>query len=271
MKELNSKYGVNLNFLSHHRIISCIKVASANLNHKIFNENLSDTGLPRLPVLLKLSCLQSKGCGTFYQTFRAREIARRSTIESEEKWHMELGTMFSINFWDKIWKISKNPMISNKMKWVQVQINRFLLPTNYTVNKYKDSQDPRCTFCTNHTELLPNLLWVCPVVQGFWEMVGNILTYYYPQFHLGRKEAIFGDINSKPCSVINTILLLSKQFLWKQKFTSKKLDDVMFINFMRTELNQLVNIMQIKEKSAEFLKNWDSILDHFEVSYTGTI
>ena len=271
LEDLNSKYNIHLDFLSYHRIKSSIKLATKNLNYKIFNENLSDTKLPRLPAIHKLGCLQSKGCGSFYQTLRAGEVLRRSTAESENKWHTELGTVFSIDFWDKIWKLTKNSMVNNKMKWVQLQINRYLLPTNYTVNKYKPSQDPRCTFCSNHTEMLPTLLWVCPVVQGFWEMVGNILTHYFPQFQLGRKEAIFGHVNSKQDSVLDTILLLSKQFLLKQKFTSKILDDVMYINFMRQELSQMTNIMQIRGKMSDFLKNWDSILDHFEVSHSGII
>ena len=269
LKDLNMKYKINLDFLSYLRIKSSIKLATKHLNYKIFNESLSDTKLPRLPAIHKLGCLQSKGCGSFYQTLRAREVSRRSTSESEDKWHTELGTVFSIDFWDKIWKLTKTSLINNKMKWVQLQINRFLLPTNYTVNKYKPSQNPRCTFCSNHTEMLPTLLWVCPVVNGFWEMVGNVLTNYFPQFQMGRKEAIFGHVNSKPDSVINTILLLGRQFLWKQKFASKILDEVMFINFMRQELNQIINIMQIKGKISEFLKIWDPILDHFEVSYAG--
>ena len=53
------------------------------------NDNtLSDTKLPRLSILFKLGTLQNKGCRTFYQTLQAREVAKRSTTESEMKWHM---------------------------------------------------------------------------------------------------------------------------------------------------------------------------------------
>ena len=158
LEGLTEKYGIKLDFLSYHRIETCIKQAAKNLNHKIYNENLSDIQCPRLPLLYKLSCLTSKGCGIFYQTLRAREVAGRSTVVSEDKWHSELGTTFSINFWDKIWKNNKGSLVNNKMKWVTLQINRFVLPTNYTVNKYNKNQSPGCSFCTAHLEKLPYLL-----------------------------------------------------------------------------------------------------------------
>ena len=138
-------------------------------------------------------------------------------------------TTFSINFWDKIWQVNKDSLVSNKMKWSNLQILKFILPTNYSVNKYKPLQDPRCSFCIAHSERLPDLIWGCLVVRDFWEMVGNILTSYFPNFILGRKEAIFGEIKSRGDSVINTVILLAKQFPWRQKFGSKNIDELQFI------------------------------------------
>ena len=51
------------------------------------------------------------------------------------------------------------------------------------------------------------------MVREFWTMVGNIISYYFPHFNLGRKEAIFGDYNTKGNSIINTMIILAKQFI----------------------------------------------------------
>ena len=233
--QLNAKYGVNLNFLNYHRIRKAIINASIDLNHKIYEENYSDTTLPRLPLIHKLSCLSSKGCRPYYVALKAREWSGLSTSESENKWHAELGTHFSVEFWDKIWILNKQSLVSNRTKWINLQICRFILPTNYSVNKYRPLQDPGCSFCIHHLERLPFLIWSCPVVGEFWVMVGNILRIYFPNFNLGRKEAIFGDIKSKGDSVINTMLLLAKQFICMEKFGSKNIDEIKYISYMRRE------------------------------------
>ena len=77
-------------------------------------------------------------------------------------------------------------------------------------------------------------------------------------------------MNTTATSVENTVLLLSREFIWVQKFTSKKLDIIMYINFMKRELAQLFELVQIKNKTNEFLKCWLQILDFFEVDNVST-
>ena len=151
------------------------------------------------------------------------------------------------------------------MKWINIQIFRHILPTNYTVNKYKARQDPGCSFCSNHSERLIDLLWGCPEVGEFWTMIGNIISFYFPGFKLGQKEAIFGDVNSSSNSIINVMLILAKEFIWKQKFGAKNLNEINYINFMRKELRFLYDIAEFKEDKYSFFAEWCSIFEHFEV------
>ena len=162
-------------------------------------------------------------------------------------------------------ELNNYSLVRNKMKWINLQIFRFILPTNYTVNKYRPTQDPGCSFCSNHLEILPSLVWSCPEVREFWVMVENTISMYFPNFRLGRKEAIFGDINTKGDSIINTMLLLGKQFIWRQKFGSKTLDEISYILYMKCELNFLLQIMDFKGEKDKFCKEWENILSHFEV------
>ena len=103
------------------------------------------------------------------------------------------------------------------------------------------------------------------MVRDFWCMVGNILTSYYPDFRLGQREAIFGDINSKGDSVINTVILISKQFLWRQKFGSKNIDELQFILYMKSELEFLLKTADFKGEKSSFYMVWDKILKHFDL------
>ena len=265
LNELNEKYSLNLNFLSYHRIKEVIKNGIKKLNYKIFDGGLCDLEYPKLPLMHKLSCLQSKGCRIFYEVLKAREWSELSTADCESRWHTELGTILSVNFWDKIWKMQKQLLCSNRMKWVNLQILRFILPTNYSVSRYNNNQDPRCSFCQNHLELLPDLVWGCQRVREFWEMVGNFLKLYFPNFNLGRKEAIFGDHESNGNSVINTMIIFSKQFIWTEKFGKKDLNELHYTLFMQKELKLLLEVMQFKGEMQSFITEWAEILQHFEI------
>ena len=263
--EFNVKYNLNLNFLSYHRIKEVIKNAMKYLNYKIFDEDKSDIRSPMLPIIHKLSCLQSKGCRLFYELLKTKEWSECSTSDCESKWHNELGINLSVMFWNKIWDIQKTTICSNKIKWINLQILRFILPTNYSVSKYNTYQDPGCSFCGNHLELLPTLVWSCPKVRELWNIVENILVSFFPDFRLGMKEAIFGDYNSKGNSVINTIILLAKHFIWIQKFSAKNLNELHYKLFMKKELYLLLKVMQEKNLREKFENEWANILEHFGV------
>ena len=235
------------------------------LNYKIFDEDKSDIRSPMLPIIHKLSCLQSKGCRLFYELLKTKEWSECSTSDCESKWHNELGINLSVMFWNKIWDIQKTTICSNKIKWINLQILRFILPTNYSVSKYNTYQDPGCSFCGNHLELLPTLVWSCPKVRELWNIVENILVSFFPDFRLGMKEAIFGDYNSKGNSVINTIILLAKHFIWIQKFSAKNLNELHYKLFMKKELYLLLKVMQEKNLREKFENEWANILEHFGV------
>ena len=96
-------------------------------------------------------------------------------------------------------------------------------------------------------------------------MVGNILKSYFPNFNLGRKEAIFGDHTSNGNSVINTIIIFSKQFIWTEKLGKKDLNEMHYILFMKKELKLMLEIMQFKGEMETFITDWAEIMQHFEI------
>ena len=89
--------------------------------------------------------------------------------------------------------------------------------------------------------------------RGFWTMVRNVLKNYFTEFNLGKKEAILGDINSKGDSIINTVMIMAKQFIWRRKFGSKTLDELSNILYMKNELNFLKEIKEFREKRLNFV------------------
>ena len=265
LHELNEKYGSRVNFLQYHQIKTGLDHGAKKLNYKIFNPKLSDLQLPRLPLLFKIAVAQPKGCNFFYSILSSKQTGNRTSASGESKWHEKLGANLSVTFWDKILKLPKVLLVPNKLRWVQIQINKHLLPTNYTVNKYDRTVSPLCSFCSAHLEQLHLLFHGCGVVSQFWTMISNLIKNFYPNFNLGRKEALFGDEKTTGNSTINTILILARGFIWKQKFTSKELDEINFINFAQQHLLTIFLTHKLKGKENEFVDNWKDILEYFQV------
>ena len=132
--------------------------------------------------------------------------------------------------------------------------------TNYSLLR---NVSPQCSFCGEHMENLNLLVWSCNVVQEFWKMIKNCISNFYPEFILQRKEAIFGHVGSSNLihksqilyrSVINTILALARYFIYKQKFTSKELDEIKFLNYMRDHLEIIYQTKVNKNHERNFLE-----------------
>ena len=261
LNALNEKYNIKTDFLSYHRIKSAIVIGSKRLNYKTYDPDFSCIKTPRQPILFKICNFQKKGCRVFYQTLRARDLLINSTEAAEKKWQTEINMTFSINFWDKCWNLIKNLDIDNKSRWLQFQIVRYILPTNYTVNKYNPHQDPNCSFCPVglHLEKIPYLFWECPKVMQLWWSVENFLQIFYPTFRISKKKAIFGDTEAN--NEINTILMWTKTHLWSQKFTSKRVDFPSFMSFIKQKLKLLMMVAQKKVNLYNFLGRWGKIVE----------
>ena len=264
---LNNKYSLRLNFLSYHRLKSSIEAARISLNITNYFE-LSDVALPRLPPIFKLASLREKGCSEFYKTLRVKKFISTSTEAIANKWSDTPGLAPLSGIWKRIWRILKNRFISNRLRWVQIQINHFILPTNYTVNKYKPTQTPWCSFCTSngHLENLQSLLWDCPVVKHFWTLVAKFLVNFSPDFVMDKSKAVFGDTDSTPDSVVNTVLIWGRSFIWKEKFTQKKLSEACFLSHVNSEIGQLKEIVKSSKIPAELISAWVPVLRYFNIA-----
>lgn len=103
------------------------------------------------------------------------------------------------------------------------------------------------------------------MVQQFWQMISNFISNFYPTFVMSRKEAIFGHVGSKGDSPINTILALARYYIYQQKFTSKQLDEVRFILYLKDHLEVIYGIKKRKNQKGKFVEEWRDVLTHFDI------
>ena len=91
---------------------------------------------PQKPFLIDIALSSNKGCSRYYQLLRKKAILNNKIHKRESKWHQELGTNFSIQFWNNSRRLCTNIKFDNKIKWLQFQIIRNSLQTNYIVGHF---------------------------------------------------------------------------------------------------------------------------------------
>ena len=106
------------------------------------------------------------------------------------------------------------------------------------------------------------------MVEEFWHMISNLIENFFPDFKLGHKEAIFGESKSLGNSPTNTILVIARYYIWRQKFMGKTLDEVDFILYAKSQLQTIYECQKYKPEGERvlFLLEWDKILDHFDIN-----
>ena len=138
--------------------------------------------------------------------------------QKEQKWHEELGTIFSVDFWEKARKLCASINFENPLKWLQFQILRNSLQTNKIVHHFIQNVTPECNFCQISTETISHLYWFCQVVSQFLEHVFTFISNKGINFRPNKKEFLFGFINEVFNTPRNYLILWLKKFIWNCKF-----------------------------------------------------
>ena len=115
------------------------------------------TQLPFQPLLVQILTFVRKGCSFYYRMLRKKWSLETSLSSREEKWHEELGMVLTPQFWNNTYSRTAEIKNDNRLKWLQFQIHRNILYTNYRVNKYDRQVSPYCTFCLQEDASTTNL------------------------------------------------------------------------------------------------------------------
>ena len=146
------------------------------------------------------------------------------------------------------------------MKYLQFQINRHSLFTNYKVNKFKPHISPNCTYCiannnpTNHSELISHLFYNCIYVMELWQEIYNWLGTLNLVLPLERNKILFGVLEEPSNSNTNYIILCAKYFIWRSKFINTNLSLAIFQKYLFLKLNELKEAFIYRGKMSEFSK-----------------
>ena len=260
-EEFKLTYNINLDFLTFEGLKRTIcqglnRISAPSIDY-------SDCYKPRLPVLLHMFGNSKKGCGSIYKILQAKNKIN-ATKPSEEIWNRCLGTFLSLKFWGKIWKLPTEANLDNKIKFLQLQINLHVLPTNYSVSKYNPMTSPYCTFCSNELERIEHLFFDCVSVQNLLSTIKPFLDHHQIGIIFNRRYCLFGSNNSNGDSCENMILVFTRAFIWRQKAIGSNLNFDTWKGFIQNklELEKLCIYSSANDiKINEFDLKWATLLE----------
>ena len=236
--------------------------------HYILNNSRSNVGLPLntiavtpfpyQPLLISIANSVKSGCSSYYRFMRSKSSMNSSMSERESKWHQELGCVFSKEFWSRTYKFTSEIVFDNKMKWIQFQICRNSLYTNYKVNKFNRQVSPYCTFClqrdidTQNLELVSHIFGQCEVVHGLWAEVRHWVGSLGIILPLDITSLIFGFHEQPITSATNYVILTVKYYIWVSRLKNQNLFLTAYQWYLFKKLDELKNAFIYAKKENIF-------------------
>ena len=186
------------------------------------------------------------------QIFEQKQHLNNKLYLRENKWHLELKSRFSIYFWEKARRLCASISNENPTKWLQFQIVRNSLQTNYIVSHFLPNVASACQFCHLMEERTSHLFWTCSMVSDFLVDVFALVCSTGLTFTPTREQFLFGFFDVPFNDPKNYLVLATKRFIWVSKFKTGSLSLAGFKTNLRSVLSDLKVLYDLQKKSNEF-------------------
>ena len=177
-------------------------------------------------------------------------------VKPKQKWE----TRFDDLNWKHIYTMPFVSTIDTKLRVFQYKYIMRIYPTNEQLFKMNIVNSRTCAFCSSNTETLEHLFWRCPVVQNFWTQIGNFMNNKNMHINLNFKKVSFGLERIYENIAENYILLTSKYFIAKCKYTEQSPDVEHYLNYIKQKEQIEKIIATNKGKITIHEQKWNKIL-----------
>ena len=210
-REVNVKYGLNLNFLEYNSVLHAIK---GQFKHLLQDHNsISPISRPFISFHFMLILKDKKGCKSLYNT-----IVSVKPPKSKNYWERKLNTIFLENEWKNYCLLPFKCTMDVKLRWFQYRITHRILTTNTYMYKIKQRDDDMCTFCNEESETIIHLLVDCRKVKPIWSQLKNWFTQKLNMpINLQKHDILFGTDTKKENFALNLIIILTKFYIYRTR------------------------------------------------------
>ena len=115
-------------------------------------------------------------------------------------------------------------------------------------------------------EEIPHLFWDCEKVRLIWEHLEQVLLEYNLDGIITKTRALFGENKTIGAGWKNSILSLTRYYVWTQKFFKKQLNSIAYNNFIKDRLGLQYKIFTKKQLLDKIEPNWLILFEAFGVN-----
>ena len=185
---------------------------------------------PIRPLTIKRITCNTKGCRNIYDVL----IKTKQIPSSHAKWRRDLTINPNFKF---IYDIPFSCTKDRKLQWLRYRINHRILGTNYVLVKMGIKNSEICSFCNTEQEALVHLFWNCTHVVTFINVVSTWLNTILHDVNITLyKENFMWGSKRLSCS-LNTIILLSIQYIYSCKMNISLPNINVFKNIVKEHMN----------------------------------
>ena len=152
-------------------------------------------------------------------------------IKAQTKWENELGD--NQISWTPIYKALFSSTRDTKIKWLQFRILHRILPTNKWLNRIGKKDSNKCDSCSEPDEDIYHIFWGCKKSKNFWASLQHKLSL--PR-NITLNDVILGPATGRgvwAAAPLRMCILLSKQFIWQQRWSSEGLNMDCFSRYVK--------------------------------------
>ena len=129
------------------------------------------------------------------------------------------------------------------------------LTTNIHLKYYKIKENNTCSFCEKEKETLRHLFYECDKISSFWREIYEWLNVDPLNF----KDMILNNTQNNPKYVQNTIIMLAKMHIYKQRCLG---EPIIFLHFQKyvQKIERIENyIAKQNDKETFHQQKWEEI------------
>ena len=125
--------------------------------------------------------------------------------------------------WNNILITAKRLTLSTKLNSFQYSLLCCVLTTKVHRHKWNNVILPYCSFCKETDETILHLFIQCKIVRKLWKgLIDWLYPFCYIQLDIDPFEILFNKYKDSFAILVNTILLITKQYIYTHKCKSER-------------------------------------------------